>query len=69
MMRMTHLDVFYEWKVIRKFQKWLYNLHMNRIATRRNVKSDFRIQPGNVIVSAQKIVSNEYKKMCHLGGP
>ena len=27
----------YEWKLIRKFQKWLYNLHMNPIVTRRNV--------------------------------
>ena len=55
-MRMTGLDVVYEWKLIRKFQKWLYNLHMNPIATRRNVKSDFRIQPRNVIVRAQKTV-------------
>ena len=53
-MRMTRLDVVYEWKLIRKFQKWLYNLHMNPIATRRNVKSDFQIQPRNVIVRAQK---------------
>ena len=35
---------------MRKFQKWLYSLHMNPIAIRRNVKSDFRIQPRNVIV-------------------
>ena len=61
MMRMTRLDVVYESKLIRKFQKWLYYLHMNPIATRRNVKSDFRIQPRNVIVRAQKTVSTEYK--------
>ena len=58
-MRMTHLDVVYEWKLIRKFQKWLYNLLMNPIATRRNVKSDFGIQPRYVIVRAQKAVSTE----------
>ena len=63
MLRMTRLDVLYKWKLIRKFQKWLYNLHMNPIATRRNVKSDFRTQPGYVIVHAQKTVSTEYKKM------
>ena len=63
MMQMTRLDVVYECKLIRKFQKWLYNLHMNPIATRRNVKIDFRIQPRNVIVRAQKAVSTEYKKM------
>ena len=40
---MACLDVVYEWKSIRKFQKWLYNLHMKPIATRRNVKSDFRM--------------------------
>ena len=34
-MRMTRLDVVYEWKLKRKFQKWLYNLHMNPIATKR----------------------------------
>ena len=62
MMRMTRLDVVYKWKLIRKFQKWLYNLHMNPIATRRNVKSDFRIQPRNAIVRAQNTVLNEYKK-------
>ena len=65
MMQMTRLDVAYEWKLIRKFQKWLYKLHMNPIATRRNVKSDFRIQPRNVIIREQKTVSTEYKKMCH----
>ena len=65
MMRMARLDVDYECKLIRKFQKWLYNLHMNPIATRRNVKSDFRMQPRNVIVRAQKTVLTEYKKMCH----
>ena len=65
MMQMTRLDVVYEWKFIRKFQKWLFNLHMNPIATRRQVKSDFRIQPRNVIVRAQKTVSTEYKKMWH----
>ena len=64
MMRMTRLDVVYEWKLIRKFKKWLYNLHMNTIATTQNVKSDFRIQPRNVIVHAQKSVSTEYMKMC-----
>ena len=64
-MRMTRLNVVYEWKLIRKFQKWLYNLHINPIATRQNVKSDFRIQPRNVIVRAQKTVSTEYKKMWH----
>ena len=64
-MQMTRLDVVYEWKFIRKFQKWLYNLHLNPIATRRNDKSDFRIQPRNVIVRAQKTVSTEYKKMWH----
>ena len=65
-MRMTRLDVVnYEWKLIQKYPKWLYNLHMNPIATRRNVKSDFRIQPRNVIVRAQKTVSLKYKKMCH----
>ena len=32
---MMRLDVVYEWKLIRKFQKWLYHLHMNTIATRR----------------------------------
>ena len=37
MVRMTRLDIsLSEWKLIRKFQKWLYNLHMNPIATRRN---------------------------------
>ena len=61
-MRMTRLDVVNEWKLIRKFKKWLYNLHMNPITTRRNVKSDFRIQPRNVIVREQKTVSTEYKK-------
>ena len=45
--------------------KRLYNLHMNPIATRRNVKSDVRIQPRNVIVGAQKTVSTEHKKMLH----
>ena len=65
MMQMTRFDVVYEWKLIRKFQKWLYNLHINPIANRRNVKSDFRIRPRNVIVRAQKTVSNEYKKMWH----
>ena len=65
MMQMTRLDVVYEWELIRKFQKWLYNLHMNPIATRRNVKSDFRIRPRNVIVRAQKTVSTKYKKMWH----
>ena len=65
MMRRTRLDVGYEWKLIRKFQKWLYNLHMNPIATKRNVKSDFRMQPRNVIVCAQMTVSTEYKKMLH----
>ena len=49
------------WVEIRKFQKWLYNLHMNPIATRRNVKSDFRIQPRNVIVRAQKTQPNTRK--------
>ena len=47
------LAVVYEWKLIRKFQNLLYNLHMHPIATRRNVKRDFRIQPRNVIVRAQ----------------
>ena len=56
-MQMTRLDVVYEWKSIQKFQKWLYSLHMNPIATRRNVKSGFRIQPRNVIVRAQNTVS------------
>ena len=65
MMQMTRLDVVYEWKLIRKFQKWLYNLHMNPIATRQHVKRDFRIQPRNVIVRAQKTVLTEYKKMWH----
>ena len=69
MMQMTRLGVVYEWKLIRKFQKWLYNLHTNPIATRRNVKSDFRIRPRNVIVRAQKTVSTEYKKMWHKEGP
>ena len=64
-MRMTRLNVVYEWKLIWKFQKWLYNLHMNHIATRRDVRSDFRIQPRNVIVRAQKTVSTEYNVMCH----
>ena len=31
-MGMTRLDVLYEWKLIEKFQKWLYNLHINPIA-------------------------------------
>ena len=62
MMQMTRLDVVYERKLIRKFQKWLYNLHMNPIATRR-IKSDFRIQPRDVTVRAQRTVSTEYKKM------
>ena len=35
---------------------------MNPIATRRNVKRYFRLQPRNVIVRAQKPVSTEYKK-------
>ena len=60
MMRIMRLDVVYEWNLIRKFQKWPYNLHMNAIATGQNVKSDFRIQPRNVIVRAQKTVSTEY---------
>ena len=64
-MRMTRLDIVNVWKLIWKFQKWLYNLHMNPIATRRNVKSDFRKQPRNVIVRAQKTVSTQYKKMWH----
>ena len=63
-MQMRRLDVVYVWKSIRTFQKWLYNLHMNPIGTRGNVKSDFRIQPRNVIVRAQNTVSTEYKKMC-----
>ena len=54
-MQMTRLDVVYEWKLIRKFKKWLYNLHMTPIATRRNVKSDFRIRPRNVIVRAHRL--------------
>ena len=62
-MRMTRLDVVYEWKLKRKFQKWLYNLQLKPISTRRNVKSNFRIQPPNLIVRTQKTVSNEYKKM------
>ena len=66
---MTRLDVVYERKLIRKFQKWLYNLHMNPIVTRRNVKNDFRIQPRNIIVRARKTMSTEYKKMWHFGGP
>ena len=65
MLRMTRLDLVYEWKLIRKFQKWLFNLHMNPIATRRNVKSHFRIQPCNIIVRAQKTVATTYKKMWH----
>ena len=65
MMQMMRLDVVYEWKLIRNFQKWLYKLHMNPIATRRNVKSDFRMQPRNVIVRAQETVSTENKKMWH----
>ena len=65
MMQMARLDVVYECKLIRKFIKWLYKLHMNPIATKRNVKSDFRIQPRNVILRAQKTVSTEYKKMWH----
>ena len=65
MMQMTRLDVVYEWELIRKFQKWLYNLHMDPIATRRNVKSDFRIQPRNVFVLARKTMSTEYKKIWH----
>ena len=69
MMQMTRLEVVYEWELIWKFQKWLYNLHINPIATRRNVKSDFRIQPRNVIVRAQKTVSTEYKKMWNWKGP
>ena len=69
MMQMTRLDVVYEWKLIRKFQKWLYNLHMNPIATRRNVNSDFRKQHRNVIVRAQKTVPNKYKNMWHKEGP
>ena len=68
-MRMTRLDEVYEWKLIRKFQKWLSNLYMNPIATRQNVKSDFRKQPRYVIVRAQMTVSTEYKKMWHFGGP
>ena len=68
-MRMTRLDIVNVWKLIRKFQKWLYNFHMNPIATRRNVKSDFRIQPRNVIVRARKTVSTEYKKTWHQEGP
>ena len=63
MFRMTRLDIVYEWTLIRKFRKWLYNFHMNPIATRRRVKSDFRIQRRNVIVLAQMTVSTEYKKM------
>ena len=64
MVRMTRLCVVYEWKLIRKFQKWLYNLHMNPIATRRNVKSDFRIQPRNVIVLAQKKLCQPNTRKC-----
>ena len=68
-MRMTRLDVVYEWKLIRKFQKWLLNLNIYPVATRRNVKSDFRIQSRNVIVHALKTVLTEYKNMWHLGVP
>ena len=32
-MRITRLDVVDEWKLIRKFKKRLYSLHMNPIAT------------------------------------
>ena len=63
MMRMSRLDVVYEWKLIRKLQKWLYNLHMNPKATRRNVKSDFHIQSRNVIVRAQKTVFTNTKNV------
>ena len=63
MMRMAHFDVVYEWKLIRKFKKWLFNLHMNPIASRQNVKSDFRIQPRNVIVRVQKTVNRIQEKV------
>ena len=59
---MTRLDVVYEWNLIGKFQKWLYNLHMNLIATRRNVKSDFRIQSRNVIVCNTKDCVNRIQE-------
>ena len=61
-MRMTRLDVVNEWKLIRKIQKWLYYLHMKPIATRRNVKSEFRIQPRNVIVRAQRLCQPNTRK-------
>ena len=41
MMRMMRLDVVYEWKLIRKFQKWLYNLHMNPKLTDEMLKAIF----------------------------
>ena len=68
-MRMTGLDVVYEWKLNQKSQKWLFNLHMKPIATRRNVKSDFQIQHRNVIVRSKTTVLTEKQKMWHSGGP
>ena len=59
---MTRLDVDYEWKLIRKFQKWLYILHMHPIATTRNIKSNFRIQPRKVIVCAQILCQPNTRK-------
>ena len=63
-MQMTRLDVVYEWKLIRKFQKWLYNLHMNPIATRRNVKSKFRIRPRNVNSFVHKRLCQPNTRKC-----
>ena len=63
-MRMTHIDVVYERKFIRKFKKGLCNLHMNTIAG-VYVKCNFRINSRNVIVRAKTTVSTEYQKMWH----
>ena len=48
---MTRLDIVNVWKLIRKFQKWLYNLHTNPIATRRNVISDLQAHNENTLSS------------------
>ena len=64
-MQLTSLDVVYELRLIRKFQKWLYKVHMNPIANRRNVKRDFRIHSRNAIVRAKTTASTEYQKMRH----
>ena len=55
-MRMTRLDVVYEWKLIRKFQKWLYNLHMNPLLSEEMLKEIFEYNLA--------MLSFVHKRMC-----